>query len=364
MLIDTDHMSARSLADAFQVTQASGYPMISGHNTYASMIHETDTKKVDEMLRTDAQVQTIFSRGGISAVGIHDIGPAGESLRHPLSRIANDCSGTDKIWYQHYVKAVELQGGWGVAKVPLASDQGLTEMLGPRFGAEACPGGTATERYAQGQTKVAYPFEIVGPGPTGSRVRLGQDRTGATRSFDYNTEGLAHIGLYPDFVQDVAALLKAAGDDPNEKLAPLFRGAEGYIEMWEKATRTDIEPMPRPAPPRTMMLQVQSGMAPRPWVSVTAVDSQTKAAVVGHVSIGGGTQGHAAGPTGQHVVVPTCREKKVIVEPNPSGHGSTRHFELTDVPCTGHVSAEGYTTAGFGMPRTLSAPPPPPNNQP
>jgi hypothetical protein len=52
----------------------------------------------------------------------------------------------------------------------------------------------------------------------------------AARTFDYNDDGLANIGLYPDFIQD----LRSQGMS-NADLNPLFRSAEAYIEMWEKA---------------------------------------------------------------------------------------------------------------------------------
>ncbi|NRA47141.1 MAG: hypothetical protein HRU09_19505 [Oligoflexales bacterium] len=47
---------------------------------------------------------------------------------------------------------------------------------------------------------------------------------------DYNTEGLAHIGILPEVLEDVRR------DALNDKdLEPLYRSAEGYIRMWERA---------------------------------------------------------------------------------------------------------------------------------
>lgn len=50
------------------------------------------------------------------------------------------------------------------------------------------------------------------------------------RDFDVNLEGMAHYGLLPDFLQDA----KNVGLDA-QRMAPLFMGAEDYIEMWERA---------------------------------------------------------------------------------------------------------------------------------
>jgi hypothetical protein len=47
--------------------------------------------------------------------------------------------------------------------------------------------------------------------------------------FDINIDGFAHYGLIPDYLQDV----KNLGVTPQE-MAPLFRGAEAYVQMWEK----------------------------------------------------------------------------------------------------------------------------------
>jgi microsomal dipeptidase-like Zn-dependent dipeptidase len=52
------------------------------------------------------------------------------------------------------------------------------------------------------------------------------------RDFDINLDGVAHYGLLPDFLQD----LKNVGLT-NEDLAPLFRSAEDYIQLWEKCER-------------------------------------------------------------------------------------------------------------------------------
>lgn len=50
-----------------------------------------------------------------------------------------------------------------------------------------------------------------------------------TRDFDFNVDGLANYGLLPDMLQD----LRNAGLTPDD-LAPLFRGAEDYVQMWER----------------------------------------------------------------------------------------------------------------------------------
>lgn len=56
------------------------------------------------------------------------------------------------------------------------------------------------------------------------------------RDFDVNLEGLAHYGLLPDWLQDN----RNVGLD-EQHMAPLFMGAEDYVEMWERAERRATE---------------------------------------------------------------------------------------------------------------------------
>jgi hypothetical protein len=66
----------------------------------------------------------------------------------------------------------------------------------------------------------------------GSNAPLSRSYAGPQRDFDVNIDGVAHYGLLPDFLQDV----KNVGLT-NEDLAPLFRSAEDYIQVWEKCER-------------------------------------------------------------------------------------------------------------------------------
>jgi hypothetical protein len=51
--------------------------------------------------------------------------------------------------------------------------------------------------------------------------------------WDYNLDGLAHIGLYPDFFQDVRNIGVTF-----EQLTPLFNAAEDFVQMWERSCDT------------------------------------------------------------------------------------------------------------------------------
>jgi hypothetical protein len=53
---------------------------------------------------------------------------------------------------------------------------------------------------------------------------------------DFNTEGMIHIGLLPELIED--ARRDGVSD---EDLEPLFRSAEGYVRMWERAEMRGAE---------------------------------------------------------------------------------------------------------------------------
>lgn len=165
------------------------------------------------------------------------------------------------------------------------------------------------------------------------------------RQFDFNTEGMAHIGLFPDFIADLQSL-----GVPDTEFGPLFRSAEGYIQMWSRAEKAMV-----PAPVAhtatavrgSIKLQVQSSASgaqtasftSSSWVIVIATDSLTGAAIAGTVSVNGQT-GVVASTTGTKISFQTCY--------NVTGTGANRTKEA--VPCTGNVSAPGYTAVTFTAP--------------
>jgi hypothetical protein len=70
-----------------------------------------------------------------------------------------------------------------------------------------------------------------GPNPPLTRLVVGN------HDFDFNLDGFANYGLLPDMLQDVRNVGVGAQD-----MAPLFRSAEDYIEMWEKCERMKERP--------------------------------------------------------------------------------------------------------------------------
>jgi microsomal dipeptidase-like Zn-dependent dipeptidase len=62
----------------------------------------------------------------------------------------------------------------------------------------------------------------------GNNIPLERSKAGLTRDFDINLDGMAHYGMLPDLLQDIRNSGLTAED-----LAPLFRSANDYLQMWD-----------------------------------------------------------------------------------------------------------------------------------
>ena len=65
---------------------------------------------------------------------------------------------------------------------------------------------------------------------------------GAHRDYDINLDGMAHYGMLPDFLQDLRNSGLTAQD-----LAPLFRSAHDYVEMWTTCVERAASKPPFPS---------------------------------------------------------------------------------------------------------------------
>ncbi len=101
---------------------------------------------------------------------------------------------------------------------------GFAGASGPRFGANSnCPD-------PQTDVGITYPFKSYA-----GDVTLQQPVVG-NRTLDFNTEGMVHLGLVAELIEDVRR------DGVTDKeLEPLFKSAEGYLRMWEKSERRGVE---------------------------------------------------------------------------------------------------------------------------
>ena len=176
MLIEADHLSQKARATVFEIAERHDYPLVSSHTN-------TGGEWTPEQLRRLAAV------GGI-ATATPETAP--EMVEKILDR-------------RRFARKRDRR------PVALGSDTGgFASLPGPRQGGEP----------------LRYPFRSYD-----GRVAFKRQRTGE-RVFDLNTDGVAHYGLFADLIADVAGQPRGG-----RALRSLFRSAEGYLRMWERAYR-------------------------------------------------------------------------------------------------------------------------------
>ena len=182
MIIEVDHFPQWAYVDAYALLEEHDYPAAGTHGRH-----------------WEGQ---IYALGGIASARwgrCHDPdvpGQSTEALRERLDLIAS------KGAYPGLVFGFDFNGFAGVP--------------GPRFGDEGCG--------PDQPNPIAYPFDSYA-----GDVRFTAPAVGE-RAIDFNTEGMVHIGLLPELLHSFS--LDAPGAPEVEAL---YRGAEAYIRMWEKA---------------------------------------------------------------------------------------------------------------------------------
>ena len=255
ILIDIDHMSNKSLNQTINMANAvepDGYPLVASHGLFFEL-HErlygdatapgSGQDGRHERLRTRAQLDSLRNLGSLVAVMTMDDVQVGDYFGSKQTvpytpqggsgfpTIDDDCRHSTKSWAQAYEYAVDVMQG----PVALGSDfNGLAGHVGPRFGPDGCGGiyggildgiESVTERSRQDRfsTRLTYPF-------TNEFGTFDKQVTGQ-KTFDFNTEGLAHIGLLPDMLADAKVIGLT-----DQNLDPLYQSANRYIEVWEAAS--------------------------------------------------------------------------------------------------------------------------------
>jgi len=92
------------------------------------------------------------------------------------------------------------------------------------FGYGADANGFGHQGHPRENGNVKYPFKS-----WDGKVTIGRQKSG-DKEFDINRDGVAHYGLYPDWIEDLR--LQAGKQIVND----MARGSEAYLQMWERAT--------------------------------------------------------------------------------------------------------------------------------
>ena len=175
MLIEMDHMGEWAREAVLRIAKRLRYPLVSGHTGTGGTW-------------TPEQLRLLYRLGGMASATL-DQAP---QLAAKIESLKQD-------------RAKRRYFGVGLG----TDTGGFSNLPGPRQDAA--------------QTPLAYPFHSFQ-----GKVLFQRERTGS-RTFDLNTDGVAHYGLIPDLLAD----MRQHGGAP--ALRSLFRSAEAYLRMWELA---------------------------------------------------------------------------------------------------------------------------------
>lgn len=223
VLIDIDHMSRHAIDDVLDIAERRNYPLLASHVVPVGTIR---VNGVSERMRTDAQLERLNRLGSVVApILLQDKSDLDYGV------VENDCDGSTTTLSMAYQYLADTMS----TPVALGSDfNGMAGHVTPRYGPLACRGGDPKVRSKQYQTrdKLEYPFSLDEFG-TFDRQKSGVKR------FDFNYDGLAHIGLLPDMVADLSVV-----GLPREYVDEIFSSAQGFVDMWAKAEGSYV-PTPR-----------------------------------------------------------------------------------------------------------------------
>jgi hypothetical protein len=167
MIFDPDHMSASARTAAMDIIQDLGYSGVVSSHSWAD----------------DTIYPRIYEAGGV-------VTPSDDKLAGFIGDYTKSKSWADNRFYFGFGYGSDVNG----------------------FSSSAPP--------IEGTT-VQYPFTGFG----GAQVH--KQRSGE-RVYDINTDGVAHYGLYTDWIQGLRQMNESLYED-------MTRGSEAYLQMWERA---------------------------------------------------------------------------------------------------------------------------------
>jgi len=169
MMVDPDHLSAKARSQAMTLVEEQGYSGVVSSHSWAD----------------DRTYARVLRAGGI------------------VTPMAGGSAGFVERWhFNRGVRSKEYLFGIGYG----SDMQGLAKQGEARNGPDS----------------VRYPFTSF------DGVVLERPRSGE-RTWDINTDGVAHYGLYPDWVED----LRMIAGEPI--IRDMLRGPEAYLQAWERA---------------------------------------------------------------------------------------------------------------------------------
>ena len=232
MFIDTEHMSWKALDDALAIVEARRYPVMASHVGPFDL--KADDWQHEQVRRTD-QLRRILGTGGMLGI-IYGVGVSeyATSKTAPV-RLPMSCGGADH-WANAYLYMKDLARGGlrgEAGLITVGSDwNGFASWPSPRYGQDPCQPYTARDgKPIPKPARISYPLAPppgLVPAAVGGSPPLPQMTT--PRRWSYDEEGLMHVGLTPELLEDMRLMGLSLGD-----LEPLYRSARGVVETWRRA---------------------------------------------------------------------------------------------------------------------------------
>ena len=147
-----------------------------------------------------------------------------EERHYPL---VSSHTGTGGLWTADELKRLFADGGYATATIDDAAKMPgkILGFGGHSVGIGSDTGGFNALPAADQNVRLHYPFRSFD-----GRTRFKRERTGS-RTFDINTDGVAHYGLLPDLLAEVQRRPRGKA-----ALRVLFGSAEAYLRTWARAT--------------------------------------------------------------------------------------------------------------------------------
>ncbi len=184
MVIEVDHFPRKSYQRAYELLLANDYPAVGSHGRNKNGV--------------------LYQLGGVSKANFG-------RCRSPNTPATMDDGFQERIALMRDKGAFAAEGfGFDL--------NGFAGAPGPRFGDNS----VCVE--AQTDEGITYPFSSYAGDVTFEQPVVGN------RTLDFNTEGMVHLGLVAELIEDVRR-----DGVTDEELEPLFKSAEGYLRMWEKS---------------------------------------------------------------------------------------------------------------------------------
>ncbi len=191
MIVDIDHMSQQSADATLEIAESFGYPIVSGHTGIRGLAgSDAENSRTPLQLEKISKLHGMF---GLGSDGVHS-----------------------SQWARLYQTAMKDMGYLNPDPTKATYESGAVS-----FGTDL--NGLVKGPMPGGGNRVVY-------GPSFQKSSSG------SKSWDYNTDGVAHYGMMADFVKDVHTNTSLGNSFTGADLVDnhLLRNANYFWHMWER----------------------------------------------------------------------------------------------------------------------------------